>query len=122
MAEFATYRMVLDTEKVRNYLLEVMEAEGLVGNSRKMGEVLAETLGPDKHSKIVEVRGRGLLRAVRFAEGSVDAREVQDKCREMGLLVNALGTDRLRLAPPLNITAAEVKQAADTILAALDAV
>jgi hypothetical protein len=26
MAEFATYRMVLDTEKVRNYLLEVMEA------------------------------------------------------------------------------------------------
>ncbi|MCE5218534.1 aspartate aminotransferase family protein [bacterium] len=102
--------------------LGVMEEEELVENSRKMGEVLAEALGPDKHPHIVEVRGRGLLRAVRFAEGSVDARQVQDKCREMGLLVNALGSDRLRLAPPLNITAAEVKQAAGTILAALDAV
>lgn len=100
--------------------LEVIEAEGLVNNAAAMGQRLAEALSPNKSPKIAEMRGRGLLRAVRFADG-VDARAVQDKCRENGLLVNALGADRLRLAPPLNVTAEEVDQAAATILSALDA-
>jgi acetylornithine/N-succinyldiaminopimelate aminotransferase len=98
--------------------LDVIESEGLVQNAVAMGERLAQALSPCKSPKIVEVRGRGLLRAVRFTDG-VDAKAVQEKCREDGLIVNALGTDRLRLAPPLSITADEVDTAAAIILGAL---
>jgi predicted acetylornithine/succinylornithine family transaminase len=98
--------------------LEVIETEGLVENAAVMGARLAEALSPSKSPKIAEMRGRGLLRAVRFAEG-VDAKAVQEKCRDAGLIVNALGPDRLRLAPPLNVTAEEVERAAAIILEAL---
>lgn len=94
--------------------LDVIEQEGLVDNARARGEELYELLGPHTHGAIAEVRGRGLLRAVRLVEG-VDAKTVQEACREQGLLVNALGPDRLRLAPPLNVSSAELSQAADVI-------
>ena len=99
-------------------VLRVIEEEGLVQNAAAMGERLAARLTPAADNAIVEVRGRGLLRAVRFDE-TVAARAVQDKCRELGLIVNAIGDDRLRLAPPLNVTEDEVDRACETILRAL---
>jgi acetylornithine/N-succinyldiaminopimelate aminotransferase len=98
--------------------LDVIESEGMVENALAMGERLAGALCPCKSPKIAQMRGRGLLRAVQFADG-VDAKAVQEKCREDGLIVNALGADRLRLAPPLNVTADEVDWAAAIILGAL---
>lgn len=100
--------------------LDVIEEEGLVEHARGMGEMLEETLGPRADGRIAELRGKGLLRAVRFKPGAASARAVQDKCRELGLIVNALGDDRLRLAPPLNVTEAQLRQGAATILRALD--
>jgi len=95
--------------------LETMESEGMLENATQMGQLLAELLAPGTHPAIEEVRGRGLLRAVRFKAGAVDARDVQRTCFNRGLIVNALGEDRLRLAPPLNVTADEVRQAVGTI-------
>ncbi len=100
--------------------LDVIEEEGLAHNAREMGDLIAEVLGPDAHPNIAEVRGRGLLRAVRFQPDVVDARDVQTRCIEAGLVVNAISADRLRLAPPLNITKDEVATAAGIILGALD--
>jgi predicted acetylornithine/succinylornithine family transaminase len=99
--------------------LSIMENEGLLANATRMGELLTELLSPAADARIVEMRGRGLLRAVRFAEGAVDAKAVQERCRELGLIVNALGPDRLRLAPPLSVSEAEVREAAGTILQAM---
>jgi predicted acetylornithine/succinylornithine family transaminase len=101
--------------------VDVIESEGLVENAERMGEALAGMLGPGAHEKIAEVRGRGLLRAVRFHEGAVNARTVQEKCLERGLVVNAIGDDRLRLAPPLNLTETEAARAAEIILESVDA-
>jgi acetylornithine/N-succinyldiaminopimelate aminotransferase len=101
--------------------LDVIEAEGLLQNAKAMGDLLEQELAPDKHTSIVEMRGKGLLRAVRFQPGAVDAQGVQNTCRDLGLIVNAMGADRLRLAPPLNVTSEEIKQAAAIVLQAIDA-
>jgi acetylornithine/succinyldiaminopimelate/putrescine aminotransferase len=54
------------------------------------------------------VRGRGLLLAL---ELDGEAGPVVDQCREMGLLVNAVQANALRLAPPLIVKPDEVDQA-----------
>ena len=84
-----------------------------------MGARLAYGRQPASDNSILEVPGRGLLRAVRFDPELSNARDVQDKCREMGLIVNALGDDRLRLAPPLNVTADEVDRACEVVRTAV---
>jgi len=54
-------------------------------------------------------RGVGLLCGLEVA--GERAKEVETACRERGLIVNALGTRTVRLAPPLIVTAAEVAEA-----------
>jgi acetylornithine/N-succinyldiaminopimelate aminotransferase len=51
----------------------------------------------------------------------VAAAEVMKGARERGLLVNAIGDDVLRLAPPLTLTAAEADLAVERLGAALAA-
>jgi len=102
--------------------LDIIEQENLLDNARQMGDLLADLLSPDRHAKVAQVRGRGLLRALQFVPQAVNAGEVQNKCIEHGLVVNAIGDDRLRLAPPLTITAEEVREAVGIILKALDEV
>lgn len=55
----------------------------------------------------LEVRGRGLLIGVQFAQ---DPKPLIDAAREHGLIVGPSGMNTLRLAPPLIISAAEVEQ------------
>lgn len=64
-----------------------------------------------------EVRGVGLLLGV-VLDG-VLAAEVAAQCRTARLIVNAIGSDVLRLAPPLTITAEEVEQALSLVEAAI---
>ena len=51
----------------------------------------------------------------------VAAGEVMKGARDRGLLVNAIGDDVLRLAPPLTLTAAEADLAVERLGAALAA-
>jgi acetylornithine/N-succinyldiaminopimelate aminotransferase len=69
--------------------------------------------------RIERVRGRGMLLAV-VLQG-VAAGEVMAGARERGLLVNAIGDDVLRLAPPLTLSAAEADLAVERLGAALAA-
>ena len=79
-------------------------AGGVLDHAKSMGERLGDGLaeiasaaGPDK---VVEARGRGLLRglAMKEAPGAII-----DACRERGVLVISAGGNVLRLAPPLTI-------------------
>jgi acetylornithine/succinyldiaminopimelate/putrescine aminotransferase len=54
------------------------------------------------------VRGRGLLLAL---ELNREAGPIVDRCREAGLLVNAVQSDALRFAPPLIVKPDEIDQA-----------
>jgi acetylornithine/succinyldiaminopimelate/putrescine aminotransferase len=65
------------------------------------------------------VRGRGLLLALELGG---DAAPVVDRCREAGLLVNAVQAQTLRFAPPLIVGEAEIDQALATLEQVLAAV
>ena len=65
------------------------------------------------------MRGRGMLLGVVLH--GVDAARVVGLAREGGLLVNAIGTDVVRLAPPLTLTRAEADLAAERLGAAIAA-
>jgi acetylornithine/N-succinyldiaminopimelate aminotransferase len=88
-------------------VLRTLEDEGLVQHSLEMGELLADELKGLKGVR--EVRGRGLMRAVVFNEPV--ARELQSRCLDEGVIVNATDDRTIRLVPPLVITAEEIDRA-----------
>ena len=64
----------------------------------------------DKNDLIVEIRGKGLLLAVKFREDI--AEQIMLACLEKGFLVNNVKPDALRLMPPLIVTAKGHRQGA----------
>lgn len=104
-------------------VLEVMTSQRLVEHVAQVGRLLEDmfTQWMPQVPAILGVRGRGLLLAVQLAE-SCPARQVQEACLANGLLVNAMGDNRLRLAPPLIVTDGECARAVETILQAVKSV
>ena len=104
--------------------IEIIEKEGLVEQSARMGARLLDGLRSLERSPIVgEARGLGLLAAVELVQdkatrapfpGSRGGQLVRRKCLERGLILRALG-DVLALCPPLVISEAEVDAVVDTI-------
>jgi acetylornithine/N-succinyldiaminopimelate aminotransferase len=64
------------------------------------------------------VRGKGLLAGFKLASGVNTA--MRDRLRESGLLAGVAGDNTVRLAPPLNVSAAEIEQAIEIIDGALE--
>ncbi len=69
--------------------------------------------------RVAGVRGRGMLIAA--VVRGVDAADVVQLARHGGLLVNAIGSDVVRLAPALTLSAAEADLAVDRLGAAIAA-
>jgi predicted acetylornithine/succinylornithine family transaminase len=88
-------------------VLRTLEDEGLVQHSLEMGELLAGEL--EELEGVQEVRGRGLMQAVVFQEPV--ARQLQSRCLEEGVIVNATDDQTIRLVPPLVISAEEIDRA-----------
>ena len=59
---------------------------------------------------VAGVRGAGLLLAVELDSG-IDAKAVYSRLLERGLVTNAVTPTALRLAPPINVTTAEIDEA-----------
>lgn len=100
-------------------VLSIMDEEGLLENAesvgRRLGAGISAMVADPNMPAAVESRGIGLLRGVRLAEG-VDARAVYSRIRdEQRMLASIAGGDVIRLAPPLNVTAAEVDEALDRL-------
>ena len=87
-------------------VLDAIEADGLLEHVQELGERLAERLHRLRLPRIREVRGAGLWLGIRFDADIAAA--VEQAAFEAGFLVNAVKADVLRLAPPLNITWAEL--------------
>lgn len=81
-----------------------------------LGERLNELQAHD--TKILEIRGRGLMRGMRVA-GSAAA--VKDAAQEAGLLTVTAGDDVLRLVPPLIIERPHVDEAVGILRHAMEA-
>jgi acetylornithine/succinyldiaminopimelate/putrescine aminotransferase len=89
--------------------LDVLEEEGLADNALRMGALFKELL---KHPKIVEVRGLGLMLAVELGDAQLVQRVVHG-CMEQGILGFWFLScpTAFRIAPPLCISEAEVREA-----------
>ncbi len=92
--------------------IDVIEEEGLVQNAADKGRLLEELLTAELSSCVGYdyLRGRGLLRAVQLT-GQASAKDVERRCLEAGLVVSAMGEDKVRLAPPLMVSEADCRQA-----------
>lgn len=107
--------------------IEIIESEGLVENSRKMGERIRENLTAlaDEHPMIGHVRGLGLLIGVelvadrdsgaRFPKEARLGERLREAFAAEGLL-HSPGGERVVIGPPLCITEEE----ADDLVARID--
>jgi len=96
--------------------LAVMEAEDVCGRARRAGARLAAGLAA--LPSVGAVRGAGLLLAA-VLDGP-EAAEVSRRALASGLLVNAIGSDVIRLAPPLLVSDDQVDEALAILAAAID--
>lgn len=90
-------------------VIATLEKENLLENALSIGAQLCEGL---KDERVTEIRGRGLLIGLDLSE-PVAAR-VSSAALEQGYIINDCALHRIRLAPPLVLTAQE----ADSFLAA----
>jgi ornithine--oxo-acid transaminase len=91
--------------------LEVLKDERLADNARELGELFREELRALRSPYIRQVRGKGLLNAVVIEHPRPDAAwELCLALKENGLLAKPTHGDKIRFAPPLVITGAELAE------------
>ncbi len=100
-----------------NAVIEIIEEEDLVENSKKMGQYTIDKLNAlkEKYEFIVDVRGLGLLIGIELSQNGGD---IVDKMRDKGVLINCTADKVLRLAPALIINEENI----DTMVQVLDEV
>jgi acetylornithine/succinyldiaminopimelate/putrescine aminotransferase len=91
--------------------LAVMEAEDVPARATTKGAELRAAL--EALPGVASVRGLGLLLGVELAEGQ--AKAVQRRLLDDGLVVNAVTDTALRLAPSLLVNSAEIDEAVTMI-------
>ncbi len=97
-------------------VITTIEADGLLENSRDVGERIRA--GLSDHPLVADTTGRGLLVGI-VLNREVSA-DVQKAALAAGLIINNPTPDRLRLAPPLILTAEQADGAVKTLRALLD--
>ncbi len=99
-------------------VLDVIESDELLDNTRRRGEQLRAGLQAlaERTPLIRQVRGQGLLIG---AQLTIEAAPLIAAARDRGLLVLMAGPNVLRLLPPLNVSVAEVDEALGVLGAVL---
>jgi acetylornithine aminotransferase len=96
-------------------VLETIESENLIDNVKAISELLLLELST--LPGLSEVRGKGLLLGLVF-ENPI-AKEIESVALQLGLLINPVRSNVIRLAPPLNISKTEALEAVQILKAAL---
>ena len=112
--------------------LDIMEGEGLIDNSARVGAYFKQQLSEalSDHPNVGEVRGEGLMLAVElvadratktaFAAELKTHRKVMAKALEYGVMVRALPFgDVISFSPPLTFTESDVDETVDAFQRAL---
>jgi len=90
-------------------VIRILSDGDLVARARQVHQRLANELVEVSGGLISHVRGRGLLLACVMTDGS--AADLEKACRENGLLVNAVASNAIRMAPALTITDTDLDEA-----------
>lgn len=103
--------------------LSVLKEEGMAENADQMGALLRSELKKINSPYIHTIRGKGLLNAIVIQHPQQDAAwQLCLELKENGLLAKPTHGDKIRLAPPLVITAAQIKECAAIIAKSIAAV
>lgn len=99
--------------------VRAIKEENLLENARKMGEYWDGKMRAlcAKYDFIDSPRGIGLMRAVHVQRDL--AGKIVEKAMYQGVLLNALGTDTLRIVPPLVVSQSDLDEAAERLDKAL---
>ncbi len=89
-----------------NAVLEQIETAGLVDNARVRGEQIRSAIDGMASPLVADVQGAGLLVGIGLTRPV--AKRLATRALELGLIVNAATDDRIRLAPPLIVSAEDV--------------
>lgn len=100
-------------------VLETISADHLLAHVERVGATWQAGLRAVSSPLLAGVRGRGLWLALVVADGTATA--IETAAREHGFLVNAAGSDAVRLAPPLVISEAAATSFTDALPAILAA-
>ncbi len=96
--------------------LKVLVDEGMVENSKEMGDYFLSELKKIENKNIKDIRGRGLMIAIELHEGTEGgARAIAEKLQVLGILCKETHTYTIRFAPPLVIKKEEVDWALERI-------
>jgi acetylornithine aminotransferase len=103
-------------------VIDVIEREGLLARAVQAGQRISAAVAElrVRHPLVSGVRGRGLLQALTLH--APRAAEVTAAALDAGLVVNAVASDVVRLAPPLIISDDEIDEMIDRLDTALNAV
>lgn len=94
--------------------IEIIQEENLMQNAVEKGEYLLKRLGEIESSKIVEVRGKGLMDAIEF-KTKEQRNEVTERAFKEGLVLLGCGEKSIRILPPLNVKEREINLAVDIL-------
>jgi len=107
--------------KVAMTALQVLKDEQMSENADAMGEYFRQSLRKINSPFISLVRGKGLLNAIVINHADKDAAwTLCLKLRDNGLLAKPTHGDKIRFAPPLVITKAEIDECVAIIAKSLD--
>lgn len=98
-------------------VINVLENENLIQKSKSLGKYLKEALNVIESSKIIEIRGEGLMIGIEINEPK--ASQVTAKCLENGIIVNNIGDNIIRLLPPLIIKESDIDKSVGCIKKAI---
>lgn len=101
---------------VASKVLDIINQPDFLDNVIEMGNYLAEAIQDIGDSRVVAIRGRGLMLGIEFEH---EVKDLINLCVKKGLLLVGAGTNVVRLVPPLNINEVEVKQAVNIFKEAL---
>jgi acetylornithine aminotransferase len=98
-------------------VIDTIANDSLLENTSASSEALTAAIAAANHPEIQEIRGLGLLLAVQLR--SPIAAEVAARALELGLIVNPVTADAIRIAPPLILSKAQAQEIATKLLAAI---
>jgi len=88
--------------------IELLEEDGLIENSRIMGDYFKESLLSFNSKIIKEIRGKGLWLGVEIDPDYVSGKDLSKMCLDAGILCKETHETTIRYAPPLVISKEEL--------------
>ena len=85
-------------------VVKTIKNEGLEKNAQLVGGHIIDAINAMGHSKVKEVRGKGLMIGIELFE---DAEKIQKKLLENGVFVSVVQKKVIRLLPPLTLSIEE---------------